>query len=159
MLYASALILLPVLLVFGLYHLNVWLSVPGIRDRPFWGQVAAASGEGHVLILVGIVALAGLDYRTQLDLAGPGSSFGVYLLTGTDFSAVMWLLDPLPMAILAVLVSLIPIAAGVIWAVTLPTLLLAGTLQWMAVGGVLAWAFGRLWGSLRTEGDDLPDWF
>lgn len=159
MLYASSLILLPVLLVFGLYHLNVWLNFAGVRAWPFWRQVAAASGEGHILILLGIVALAGLDYRTQLAVSGPGSPFGVYLLTGTDFPAVMWLLDPLPMAILFVMIPLIPAIAGVVLGVTLSTLLLAGTLQWMAVGGVLAWTFGRIWGSLRTEGDDLPDWF
>lgn len=158
MLYASALLLLPALLVFGLYHLNVWLGLPGSPGRALWQRVAVASGEGHILILLGLLILAGLDYRTQLPVSGPAPAFGVYLLTGTDFPAAMWVLDPLAMALLFVMIPLIPTSAGVALAVTLTTLLLVGTLQWIVVGGVLAWAFERLWGSLRTEGDDLPNW-
>lgn len=156
MLYASALILLPVLLVFGLYHMNVWLGAPGFRGRPFWLQVAVASGEAHLLIVLGLLVLAWLDYRSQISVSGPIPTFGVYLLTGTDFPAAMWVLDPLAMAILLVL---IPMIAGIALAATLTTLFLAGTLQWMALGGIVAWGFERIWGSLRTEGDDLPDWF
>jgi hypothetical protein len=156
MLYVFALIVLPPLLVFGLYHLNLWLDIPGIGKRPLWARVAVASGEGHLLIVLGLFWLAWLDYRAEILGSGGDQAFGVYLLTATDFPSVMWVLDPFAMVILF---ALIPIIAGFALGATVMTLMIAGTMQWMLLGGAAAWGFARVWGSLRTEGDDLPNWF
>lgn len=159
MLYALSFVLLPPLLVFALYHLNLWMRLPGMRGRVFWRRVAFASAQAHLLILAGFVFLVWLDYRTGFP--SPTGSFGGYMATSPDVAGALWVLDPVAMAVvtgLAGVVSGIRVGAGVL--VLLLTIVVAvGTLQWYWVGGGLAAVFERIWGELRTEGDDLPNWF
>jgi len=147
MLYAAALVFLPPLLVFALYHLSLWVGVPGMRRRGFWRRVAFASALAHVLIVVGLALLAWID---------DSSDAGMPVSVSGDLWAVLWVLDPVAMAVLA---GILPATGSLALPSALITLLGVGTLQWYWVGGALGAAFERVWRALRTPGDDLPDWF
>ena len=56
--------LLPLLLVFGLYHLLTWFNVLQINQRAYWKRVALSSAGAHFLL-----AGAGADSRNSALLA------------------------------------------------------------------------------------------
>lgn len=162
MLYAAALLLLPPLLVFAVYHLNLWIDLAGVRRRAFWLRVALASGEAHLLIVIGLAGLMWLDYRSRVVTPDELATFGVHVLTRTDLIRLLWILDPLAMGVLSVGLSVasgVSLDAGAVLAITLVAVLALGTLQWCVVGAGLGFGFGHLWTALRSGEDDLPDWF
>jgi hypothetical protein len=135
---------LPALLVFSLCHLGVW-ALPGrFRGRPFWRRVALASALAHLILIAGLAVVA---YRAGIDR---GDLFAILWVWDTVASAVLWAVFGLAGARLGE-TTLLPVAALIH--------LGAGTLQWYWIGAGLAAAFERLWESLRTPGDELPDWF
>ena len=162
MLYLLAVILLPPVLVFSLYHLGLWLGVPGMRRQVFWRRVAVASALAHVLLATAFFLFVWLDYRASASISNTPASLADHLFGSGDFLAVLWLMDPLPTVLLAGILGAMDWAGGgrrLILPVAIATVLAAGTLQWYWVGGGLAAAFERIWAALRTPGDDLPDWF
>jgi hypothetical protein len=118
-----------------------------MRRRGFWRRVAFASALAHVLIVVGLALLAWID---------DSSDAGMPVSVSGDLWAVLWVLDPVAMAVLA---GILPATGSLALPSALITLLGVGTLQWYWVGGALGAAFERVWRALRTPGDDLPDWF
>ena len=44
---------LPLILVFGLYHLMTWFNILNINSRVYWKRVALVSAIAHVLLSTG----------------------------------------------------------------------------------------------------------
>lgn len=159
MVYAFALFLLPPLLIFGIYHLTLWLNVLGIRGMVFWRRVALASAIAHVFLAAGLFLFSYLDYRANAALVG--QAFDTFFFNRSAFWHVMLVFDTVPTVVLlgvfGVLdrfsISFLPVIP-----LTFGIVLLAGTIQWYWVGGGIAAACERLWSGLKTPDDEGPDW-
>src|SRR4051812_46921488 len=93
-------LLLPLLLIFGLYHLMTWFNFFRINNRPYWKRVALTSAISHVLLAGGFFAFTYFDFMVNRDLSGTGPSFGSFVFDRSQFWPLMTIFDTLPMAIL-----------------------------------------------------------
>jgi hypothetical protein len=157
-LYAVLLLLLPLLLVFAVYHLGVWLRFPGMGGLLFWPRVALAAALTHVLLVAGLVLAVAADYRMTLAYPGAAASLEAYVMANNDLHGVVWFLDPVASLLLAGMWGRVPgvghsVLAGVL------VILIVGTFQWYVLGALGSAALERIASALRTGGDDLPDWF
>src|ERR1700704_6184446 len=92
---------LPLLLVFGLYHLMAWFNIFQFNSRVYWKRVAITSSLAHLILAVGFFVFTYFDYRANRDLAGFGLGYGAHLVDRSQFWPLMTIFDTLPMAILA----------------------------------------------------------
>jgi hypothetical protein len=161
MLVSLAALVLPALLIFGVYHLALWSDLGGVAAMPFWRRLAVASGLGHLLLAAAFFLFMYLDYRSVLQIAPSGPSFEVFLFNRAGFWRVMLVFDSLPsLLLLAVFAAMA--RWGWEWthsvALTVAVVFVAGTFQWYWIGAGLGAASERLWSGLKTPDDDLPDW-
>ena len=157
-------LLLPSLLVFGLYHLLTWVNFMEINSRTFWKRVAQTSVISHALLATGFFVFAYFDYRASRELADAGLGFGTYMFDRSQFWPLMAIFDTLPMALLVGMFLLLDwIGHGLpgLLALTFVITYVAGSVQWYFVGGGIGALLERFWAGLKTsdedDGDD-PDW-
>lgn len=155
-------IALSVLLVSGLYSAMMWLDLLGMRRLVFWRRVAVSSVISHSVLFGVFMALAFVDFRATSHMIGTEVSFSAFLFSNPDFWRVFLLFDTLPailvLGILGVL-DAVGSGAGAILPAAVVTVLLAGSVQWYAVGALVGTALARLVSGLRTPEDEMPDWF
>ncbi len=165
MIYGFAVILLPPLLVFGVYHLSLWFNVMDIQGRVFWRRVALASAISHLLLAVGFFVFSYMDFRLTTNIAGSAQAFDAFLFNRSPFWSLLLVFDTGAMVVvLGVFGALdwLGISLGFTVPLTAGIVLLAGTLQWYWVGGAIGAGFERLWSGLKgpedEPGGDRPGW-
>src|SRR3954451_7722328 len=89
--------MMPILLVFGLYHLLTWFDVMKINRRPFWKRIGLTSAISHVLLAVGFFVFSYVDYRANLSTTLTGLGFDGYLFYRSEFWSVITIFDTAPM--------------------------------------------------------------
>jgi len=152
-----ALITLPLLLVFGLYHLLTWFNAFHINERVYWKRVAVASALAHFVLATGFFVFSYYDYDANRQLGALGSSYGAYLFDRSDFWRLILLFDTLAMAcILGLFAALDRFGIALPGSLTVAILITyaAGTVQWYYVGGAAGALFQRLWDGLKSDDDD-----
>ncbi len=155
--YVLAVILLPPLLVFGIYHLLLWFNVMAINGRVFWRRVALASAVSHVLLVTGFFLFSYMDYRLHVNIAGTPQAFDAYLFNQSPFWSLLLVCDTAAMVVLLGVFGALDwlgISFGTTVALTAGIVLLAGTLQWYWIGGVIGAGLERLWSGLKGPEDE-----
>src|SRR5215470_9575732 len=90
-------IMMPVLLVFGVYHLLTWFNVAGINRRTFWKRVGLASAISHIILVAGFFAFSYFDYSANKDTMFLGLGFDRYLFDRSEFWRLTAIFDTAPM--------------------------------------------------------------
>src|SRR5688572_12238857 len=107
MLYVLTSLLMPILLVFGLYHLLTWFDVWGINRRAYWRRVAITSAISHVLLVSGFLLFSWLDYQQSSRISSSGLNFDAYLFNSYQFWRVLMIFDTVPTIVLVGLFALL----------------------------------------------------
>ena len=152
-----ALLLLPALLIFSLYHLTLWFSFFAIRKMVFWRRISTVSALSHVLFTIGVFAVLYLDFRTAGNLLAADMAFDSFLLNNGQFWQVLLIFDTLAAVTMVGILAILDYAGiglGPVLPVTVGIVLLLGTFQWYWIGGILGAMFERIWSGLKTQGDD-----
>jgi len=155
-------VVLPVFLVFGVYHLLTWFNVFRINERIYWKRVALASAIAHFLLATGFFVFSYFDYQANRDLAALGLTYAWFLFNRSDFWRLIALFDTLGMicvlGLFAVLDRLGVVFPGIL-ALTIAITYAFGAVQWYFVGGAAGALFQRFWDGLKTgEDDEDEDW-
>jgi hypothetical protein len=158
MLYTLATFLLPPLLVFGVYHVLLWLNVLRINERVFWKRVAIASAVSHFVLVSGFFAFSYIDASN----ANAGTdSFGMYLFNRSGFWRLLTIFDTVPMLVTIGLFSAFDRAGmnppGLV-AIAIAITYVIGTLQWFFVGGGIGALLERFFEGLKTPEPEDEDW-
>jgi hypothetical protein len=161
MLYVIATLLMPILLVFGIYHLLTWFNVWDINRRPYWKRVAIASAISHVLLVSGFFLFSYLDYQQNRRISGTGLNFDSYLFDGSEFWRLTMIFDTAPMLVLVSLFSLMDrwrVNVSGLMLVTVAVIYVVGSLQWYFIGGGIGAVLERFWSGLKTGDEEDEDW-
>ena len=153
---------LPLLLVFGLYHLLTWFNVFGINNRVHWKRVAVASVVAHFLLVTGFFVFSYFDYQANRQLAALGLSYGAFLFDRSDFWRLISFFDTLALACIVGLFALLDrfgIAPPAVVTLTIAITYIAGSLQWYLLGGAAGALLQRFWDGLKTGDDEEEGWF
>ena len=148
---------LPLLLVFGLYHLMTWFNIARINSLVYWKRVAVTSSIAHAMLVAGFFIFTYFDYQTNRDLAGYGLGYGEFLFERSQFWPLMVFFDTLPMAVLTGLFFLlewIGLDLPGLLAITIVITFVVGTVEWYFVGGGVGALLSRFWSGLKTEDED-----
>jgi len=157
MLYILAIVLLPPLLVFGVYHLALWVDLARVRSRAFWQRLATASAVSHVLLAIGFFLFSYLDYRINGSVRNAGLAFDAYFFDRSPFWSLAALFDTISMVVLLGIFAVLDrfgIPFGATVALTAGIVLIVGTFQWYWLGGGIGAALERLWRGLKGPEDD-----
>ena len=160
MIYVLAAVLLPPLLVFGVYHLSVWFNVRGIGRDVFWRRVALASAISHLLLAIGFFCFSYFDYRLNGNIAGTPQRFDDFLFNRSPFWSLLFVFDTLAMGVLLGVfgaLDWLDIRFGMTVPLTTAIVGLVGTLQWYGVGGAIGAGVERLWSGLKGPEDEPGD--
>jgi hypothetical protein len=160
MLNAFLAVLLPILLVFGLYHLFTWFNVFRINSLVYWKRVGLTGAISHFLLVTGFFVFTYFDWQANRAYVLLGMNYATFLFRHTEFWRLLMTFDTLPgLGVLGVFslmgragVSsfLLPVAMGIIYVV--------GTLQWYFVVGGIGALLQRFWDGLKT-GEEGEEWF
>jgi hypothetical protein len=148
---------LPLILVFGLYHLMMWFNILRINRLVYWKRVGLASSIAHALLVTGFFVFTYFDYRANRDLSGFGLGYGTYLFDRSQFWPLMAIFDTLPMAILVglfLLLDWLGLALPGLLLLTIAITFAAGTVEWYFVGGGLGTMLSRFWDALKIRDDE-----
>ncbi len=151
---------MPVLLVFGVYHLLTWFNAGGINGRTFWKRVGLASAISHGILAGGFFLFSYLDYSSGRNTIFVGLGFDQYLFDRSEFWRLTTLFDTTAMLALLGVAAILdklnmnpPLVAMAV-AVTV----IVGTVQWFFVGGAVGLLLERFWSGLKTGEDPDEDW-
>jgi len=154
--------LMPVLLVFGLYHLLTWFDILDINRWAFWKRVGMASVIAHVLLASGFFVFSYVDYDTNQSTTFAGLGFDQYLFNRSEFWRLMTIFDTASMlGVLgfAAILDRLNINPGGLVALTIAVTLVIGTVQWYFVGGIAGLLLERFWSGLKSPEDEPEEWF
>ena len=160
MLNAFLAILIPLLLVFGLYHLLTWFNVLRINNRVYWRRVGLTAAIAHFLLATGFFLFVWFELQSNRTYLALGMDNATYLFQRSTFWQVLGVFDTVAMlGILAVytLMAHSGVSGGLL-GVALAGTYLIGSLQWYYVGGAVGAVLEKLWGGLKT-GEDGEEWF
>ena len=161
MLYVLTSLLMPILLVFGLYHLLTWFDVWGINRRAYWRRVAITSAISHALLVSGFLLFSWLDYQQSSRISSSGLNFDAYLFNSYQFWRVLMIFDTAPTIVLVGLFALLDrlgLSLPGLMVITVVTIYVVGSLQWYFVGGGIGAALERFWSGLKTGDEADEDW-
>jgi hypothetical protein len=153
-------VLIPLLLVFGLYHLLTWFNVFRINERVYWRRVGLTAVISHFLLATGFFIFTWFELQSNQTYVALGMNYGTYLFERSSFWQLLGVFDTVAMlAILAVytLMAQSGVSGGVL-GIALAATYVIGSLQWYYVGGGIGTVFAKLWGGLKT-GEDGEEWF
>jgi len=148
---------LPLLLVFGMYHLMTWFNILRINSLVYWKRVALTSAIAHCLLVTGFFIFTYFDFQTNRDLADYGLGYGAFLFERSQFWPLMVFFDTLPMAVLAglfFLLDTIGLALPGILVLTIVITYVVGAVEWYFVGGGVGALLSRFWTGLKSEDED-----
>ena len=160
MLNAFLAVLLPILLVFGLYHLFTWVDLFRINSLVYWKRVGLTAAISHFLLVTGFFVFTYFDLQANRLYVLLGMNYSTFLFKHSEFWQLLMVFDTVPwIGVLAAFSvmgragisgSLLPVALGIIYVV--------GTLQWYFLVGGMGVLFQRFWDGLKT-GEDGEEWF
>ena len=154
-------LLLPLLLVFGLYHLMTWFNILRINDAVYWKRVALASAIAHILLAAGFFVFTYFDFLSNRELAGFELPYGTFLFDRSQFWPLMTIFDTLPMIILVAmfwLLAKLGVEIPGLLVLTFVITFAAGTFEWYFLGGGVGALLQRFWTGLKTDDDEDQDW-
>jgi len=152
-------VLIPLLLVFGLYHLATWFNVFRINDQPYWKRVGLTAAVSHFLLATGFFVFAWFDH-TGVVYRLSGMDYPAFLFQHSAFWQLLRIFDTLSLlGILAVFSVLSPdVGGGTMLAVAICMTYIVGTAQWYFVGGGIGAILQKIWDGLKT-GEEGEEWF
>jgi hypothetical protein len=160
MLNAFLAVLLPLSLVFGLYHLFTWFNVFGINRHVYWKRVGLTAAISHFLLVTGFFVFSYFELQANRVFVVLGMNYSTFVLQHTEFWQLLAWFDTIPG--IAVLGAFSLMARAGTSSYLLPTAMaiiyIVGTLQWYFVIGGLGAAFQRIWDGLKT-GEEGEEWF
>jgi hypothetical protein len=160
MLNALLAVLIPLLLVFGLYHLLTWFNVFHINERVYWRRVGLTAAISHFLLATGFFVFTWLDLQENRVYVAQGMTYSTYLFQHSAFWQLLSIFDTVPM--LGVLAAFTIMdrsgISGGVMAVAIGMTYIVGTLQWYYLGGGIGAVLEKIWGGLKT-GEDGEEWF
>jgi hypothetical protein len=152
---------MPILLVFGLYHLLTWFNVMNLNARVYWKRVAVTSAISHIILASGFFIFSYIDYNLNKTTTMLGQGFDVYLFDRSEFWRLMVIFDTAPMlALLGIFAILDNLGMNppLLVAGSILVTLLVGTLQWYLLGGGIGLLLERFWTGLKSGDDTDEDW-
>jgi hypothetical protein len=151
--------LIPLLLLFGLYHLFTWFNVFRINERAYWKRIGLTAAISHFVLVTGYLIFAWFDHR-GLVYTLSGLDYSTYLFQHSMFWQLLAVFDTLPLlAILGVLALMTPsVASEQVLVVAIVLIYTLGTLQWYFVGGGIGAILQKVWEGLKT-GEEGEEWF
>src|SRR5688572_18721791 len=151
--------LIPLLLVFGLYHLFTWFNVFRINERVYWKRVGLTAAIAHFLLATGFFVFAWFDH-TGLAHRLSGMDYATFLFQHSTFWQMLAIFDTVAMlGILAVFSLMSPAAApGQLLVVAMGMTYVVGTAQWYFLGGGIGAVLQKIWDGLKT-GEEGEEWF
>ena len=160
MLNAFLAVLLPVLLVFGLYHLFTWFDVFRINSLPYWKRVGVTAAISHFLLVTGFFVFTYFDWQANRVYVLLGMNYSTFVLKHSAFWQLLMVFDTAPgLGVLAafslmnragISTFLLPVAMVITY--------LVGTLQWYFLVGGIGALLERFWSGLKT-GEEGEEWF
>jgi len=153
---------MPVLLVFGLYHLLTWTDAFRINERIFWKRVGIASAVSHVILTIGFFVFSYIDYRMNQTTTFAGLGFDAYLFNRSEFWRVTTIFDTAPMLVflgVALVLDKLNLNPGGLVAIAIGITIVVGTVQWYFIGGGIGALVGRFWSGLKAAQDEQEDPF
>lgn len=154
-------LLIPGLLVFGLFHLLTWLNVRNLNSLTFRKRVSVTSALSHIILAVGFFAFSYADYLINQRTTLAGVGFDGYLFNQSPFWRLAQIFDTAPMLALLGVVYLLDklgIDLPIMVALAFVIMLSVGTIQWYIVGGGIGLLLERFWSGLKTADDEDEDW-
>jgi hypothetical protein len=152
--------LLPLMLVFGLYHLFTWFNLFGVNGMVHWKRVGLVAAISHFLLLTGFFIFNYFDWQANRPLVFLGMNYSTFLFNHSDFWRLLMIFDTVPALGILAAFSLMD-RAGVstfLFPVALTISYLMGTVQWYFVGGGIGALLERIWEGLKT-GEEGEEWF
>jgi hypothetical protein len=151
--------LIPLLLVFGLYHLFTWFNVFRINSMVYWKRVGLAAAISHFLLATGFFVFAWFDH-TGLAFRLSGMDYATFLFQYSTFWQMLAILDTLAMlAILGIFSLMSPATpSDQLLVVAIAMTYLVGTAQWYFLGGGIGAVLQKIWDGLKT-GEEGEEWF
>src|SRR5215471_18289731 len=143
--------LIPLLLVFGLYHLLTWFNVFGINQHPYWKRVGLTAAISHFLLATGFFAFAWFDH-TGVVYRLSGMDYAAFLFQHSSFFQMLGVFDTVALlGILAAFSLMSPtVGGGVLLVVAIGMTYIVGTAQWYFVGGGVGALVQKIWEGLKT---------
>lgn len=156
---AFLLVLTPLLLVFGLYHLFTWFNVFGINNHVYWKRVGLTSAVSHFLLATGFFLFAWYD---QASFAYKLSriDYATFVFQHSMFWHMLAVLDTLALLGTLVAFSLMSpaVSSDQMLIVAMGITYIVGTLQWYFIGGGIGAILQKIWDGLKT-GEEGEEWF
>ena len=151
--------LIPLLLVFGLYHLLTWFNVFGINRQPYWKRVGLTAAISHFLLATGFFVFAWFDHTGVVSRLS-GMDYATFLFQHSTFWQMLAVFDTVALlGILAVFSLLSPaVGGGTLLLVGIGMTYIVGTVQWYFVGGGIGALVQKIWEGLKT-GEEGEEWF
>jgi hypothetical protein len=160
MLNAFLAVLLPILLVFGLYHLFTWFNVFRINSMAYWKRVGLTGAISHFLLVTGFLVFTYFDWQANRLYVLLGMNYSTFLFKHSAFWQLLMIFDTVPgVGVLAafslmgragISTFLLPVALVIVYVV--------GTLQWYFLIGGIGALLHRFWEGLKT-GEEGEEWF
>ena len=160
MLNAFLALVIPLLLVFGLYHLLTWFNIFRINERVYWKRVGLTAAISHFLMATGFFVFTWFDLQANRSFVALGIDYGTYLFGRSSFWQLLGIFDTLAMLGSLAVFKLMDVAgtSGPLLLVAMGMTYVFGTLQWYYVGGAIGALLNRFWEGLKT-GEEGEEWF
>jgi hypothetical protein len=152
-------VLIPLLLVFGLYHLFTWFNVFHINDRVYWKRIGLIAAISHFLLATGFFVFTWFDHQGVVYTLS-GMDYAAFLFQHSTFWQLLAVFDTIAMlGILAVFSLMSPaVGGGTLLLVAIGMTYIVGTAQWYFVGGGIGALLQKVWDGLKT-GEEGEEWF
>jgi hypothetical protein len=153
-------VVIPLLLVFGLYHLLTWFNLFRINGRVYWKRVGLTAAVAHFLLATGFFLFTWFELRSNRTYVLLGMQYATYLFRHSAFWELITVFDTAPMLGALAAFSLMDRVgvSGPLLLVAMGMVYIVGTLQWYYVGGGVGAVFQKIWEGLKT-GEEGEEWF
>jgi hypothetical protein len=152
-------VLIPLLLVFGLYHLFTWFNIFHINEQVYWKRIGLIAAISHFLLATGFFVFEWFDHQGVVYRLS-GMDYATFLFQHSAFWQLLTVFDTVAMlGILAVFSLMSPaVGAGTLLLVAIGITYIVGTAQWYFVGGGIGALLQKIWDGLKT-GEEGEEWF
>ena len=153
-------VLIPLLLVFGLYHVLTWFDIFRINSHVYWKRVGLTAAMAHFLLATGFFVFTWFDLQANRTYVVLGMNYATFVFRHSAFWDLIAVFDTVPMLGILAAFSLMDRAGvpGPLLPVALGMIYVVGTLQWYYVGGAIGAVVGKIWEGLKT-GEEGEEWF
>src|SRR4030095_7349668 len=90
-------VLMPLLLVFGLYHLFTWFNIFRINEQVYWRRVGLTAAIAHFLLATGFFVFTWFLLQSNRTYSALGMSYSTFLFERSAFWQLLGVFDTVPM--------------------------------------------------------------